>query len=131
MYRHRDTGETTLIRPSGHSRQSNGSNNSGSGSAHAVVARVNRTEHVSLTKSSTEGFGIEVGDGAVVLSVSGPAAGSSIATGWVIVGVSMEGEHWPTNESRATVVELLSTVAPGGKVGFTFEATDSAEHRLQ
>jgi hypothetical protein len=104
-----------------------GSNGSGSGSAQVVVARVNRTEHVSLTKSSTEGFGMEIGDGAVVLSVSGPAAGSNIATGWVIVGVSLEGEHWPTNESRATVVQLLSTVAPGGKVGFTFEVTDSAQ----
>ena len=60
-------------------------------------------------------------DGAVVQSVYGPAASSRISSGWVLVGVTVGGERWPTNESRERVVELLSGLEPGEEVGFTFE----------
>ena len=69
---------------------------------------------------------MEIADDASVAALTDDTARSAgVAVGWIIVGVTLEGVHWPTESKRAKIVELLSTVAVSETVVFTFEVQRS------
>ena len=79
------------------------------------------TKTIAITKTCN-GFGMEITDDASVAALTDDTARSAgVAVGWIIVGVTLEGVHWPTESKRTKIVELLSTVAVSETVVFTFE----------
>ena len=87
-----------------------------------------------MVRTAEHGFGIEVGEAAQVLSFTDDAPHTAercgVELGWVIVGMTLEGVQWPTNESRGKVVELLSKVEQGETVVFSFEAPGEPNQKL-
>ena len=93
-----------------------------------------RTVEVSMAKSTEHGFGMEVGNAAEILSFTDDAPHMAeecgVKVGWLIIGITLEGVQWPTNESRDKIVELLSVVDAGETVMFSFEVPGEPDQKL-